>query len=209
VWEHWVALHSAVLDSSMSTPRRAPPADPFTAPLSLSPCPLRLHDPCRGREGALHACSHLRLLAGGVWRVDTRAPSPERVFGGRRMRPLAHTPCTTTLQSSSHPLSSYKPLSHHPTAASARSSSARWVPPCPALHTRADSTQHQTREGQTMCTWWRWCEAAVGHPHLAVTLSHTPLPGVLHTTCRTRQGWCRAHAWYVEPLALLIQPWEG
>jgi hypothetical protein len=135
----------------MSTPRRAPPADPFTAPLSLSPCPLRLHDPCRGREGALHACSHLRLLAGGVWRVDTRAPSPERVFGGRRMRPLAHTPCTTTLQSSSHPLSSYKPLSHHPTAASARSSSARWVPPCPALHTRADSTQHQTREGQTSC----------------------------------------------------------
>ena len=151
MWEHWVALHSAVLDSSMSTPRRAPPADPFTAPLSLSPCPLRLHDPCRGREGALHACSHLRLLAGGVWRVDTRAPSPERVFGGRRMRPLAHTPCTTTLQSSSHPLSSYKPLSHHPTAASARSSSARWVPPCPALHTRADSTQHQTREGQTSC----------------------------------------------------------
>jgi hypothetical protein len=87
----------------------------------------------------------------GVEGGHTRAPSPERVSGGRRMRPLAHTPCTTTLQSSSHPLSSYKPLSHHPTAASARSSSARWVPPCPALHTRADSTQHQTREGQTSC----------------------------------------------------------
>jgi hypothetical protein len=26
---------------------------------------------CRGREAALHACSHLRLSAGGMWRVDT------------------------------------------------------------------------------------------------------------------------------------------
>jgi hypothetical protein len=153
VWEHWVALHSAVLDSSMSTPRRAPPADPFTAPLSLSPCPLRLHDPCRGREGALHACSHLCLLAGGVWWVGTRVRRHQRGFPVEGGCALLHThaPCTTTLHSSSHPLSSYKPLSHHPTAASARSSSARWVPPCPALHTRADSTQHQTREGQTSC----------------------------------------------------------
>ena len=169
-------LHGAVLDSSMSTPRRAPPADPFTAPLSLSPCPLRLHDPCRGREGALHACSHLRLLAGGVWRVDTRVRRHQRGFPVEGGCALLHThaPCTTTLHSSSHPLSSHKPLSHHPTAASARSSSARWltqcrrwVPPCPALHTRADSTQLHPYRDRTACssTWRRAREQdAKRHP---------------------------------------------
>ena len=53
---------------------------------SLSPCPLRLHDPCRGREGALRVCSHLRVLAGGVWRVDTRAMSMERESCTHRRR---------------------------------------------------------------------------------------------------------------------------
>jgi hypothetical protein len=38
----------------------------------LYPSPLRLHDSCRGREAARHACSHPRLLPGGVWRRDTR-----------------------------------------------------------------------------------------------------------------------------------------
>jgi hypothetical protein len=65
--------------------------------LALSPCPLRLHDPCRGREGALHACSHPRLLAGGVWRTEgghTRAPSPKKVFRQKQrsnLRPSTHT----------------------------------------------------------------------------------------------------------------------
>jgi hypothetical protein len=81
-----VALHSAVLDSiTLSAPwtHRAvlhPHARTATGRvrltpsrhLSLSLCSLQLHDPCRGREGALHACSHLRVSAGGVWRVDTR-----------------------------------------------------------------------------------------------------------------------------------------
>jgi hypothetical protein len=87
-----VALHSAVLDSiTLSAPwtHRAvlhPHARTATGRvrltpsrhLSLSPCPLRLHDPSRGREGALHACSHLRVSAAGVWRADTRVRRHQR-----------------------------------------------------------------------------------------------------------------------------------
>jgi hypothetical protein len=105
----------------MDTPRCAPPACTHShrsgaadtsRNLSLSPCPLRLHDPCRGREGALHACSHLRVSAGGVWRVDTRvlSPSPERSFGGRRMRPPAHTLYRHTAQLPSSALPVHAPL---------------------------------------------------------------------------------------------------
>jgi hypothetical protein len=63
-----VALHSGVLDSiALHTPwthravlhphvRTATGRVRLTSSrhLSLSPCPLQLHDPCRGREGALH-----------------------------------------------------------------------------------------------------------------------------------------------------------
>jgi hypothetical protein len=130
-----VALHSAVLDSiTLSAPcaHRAmlhPHARTATGRvrltpsrhLSLSLCPLQLYDPCRGREGALHACSHPRVSAGGVWRVDTRVRRHQRglsVGGGcallhthpappRCTAPPIHSPCThpspTTPQQRQHP----------------------------------------------------------------------------------------------------------
>ena len=115
-----VALHSAALDSiTLYTPwthramlhphvRTATGRVRLTPSrrLSLSPCPLQLHDPCTGREGALHACSQLSVASWwGVEGGHTRASSPETSFGGRRMRPPAHTPCTPTLHSCPHPLS--------------------------------------------------------------------------------------------------------
>jgi hypothetical protein len=59
----------------ISTPRRAPPACAHAR-----------------KEGALHACSQLSLASWwGVGGGHTRALSPERSFGGRRMRPPTHT----------------------------------------------------------------------------------------------------------------------
>jgi hypothetical protein len=55
-------------------------------PLSLG---MRLNEPCRGREHAVHACSRRCLLAGRVWRVDTRVRRHQRglgSFGGRQMQ---------------------------------------------------------------------------------------------------------------------------
>ena len=85
--------------------------------LALSPCPLRLHGPCRGREGALHACSHLRsLVLLGVWRVDTRVRRHQMSLSVGGGCTLLHTHHAAQLP---HPLSLLcMPLSHHPTAAS-------------------------------------------------------------------------------------------
>ena len=115
-----------------------------------------------------------------------------RVFGGRRMRSCTQTPCTTTLHSCLSPLSPYTPLSHHPTAASAPSNSGGGCLRAAQLHTRTDGTQHQY-EGTDGCVLVEVSEQRFA-PHLAVALSHTPLPGVLRATCRTRQSWCRCEA---------------
>jgi hypothetical protein len=69
--------------------------------LSLSLCPLRLHGPVEGGR-ALCRCAHISArLCGGVG-GHTRAPLPERAFGGRRMRPPAHTPRCTAPPIRSH-----------------------------------------------------------------------------------------------------------
>jgi hypothetical protein len=161
-----VALHSAVLDSiTLSAPwthravlhphaRKATGRVRLTPSrhLSLSLCP-RLHDPSRGREGALHACSlPLHVSAGGVRRVDTRVRRHQRglsVGGGcallhthpappRCTAPPIHSPCTrpspTTPQQRQNP----------PTPPRVLPQCRRWVPPCrSALHTQADGAQHQ------------------------------------------------------------------
>jgi hypothetical protein len=75
---------------------------------------------------------HARVSWWGVEGGHTCATSPERSFN-RRMRPPAHTPCTTTLHSSPHPLSLYTSLSHHPTAASAPSNSTAGAHPVQAV----------------------------------------------------------------------------
>jgi hypothetical protein len=145
-----VALHSAVLDSitlqTPTAPLRAPPhartATPHlcTAPLGLCGCTTRVPERDRG-------CSVCALTSlASWWGVEgghTRAPSPERSFSGRRMHSCTHT----TLHSSPRSLSPCMPLSHHPTAASAPSSSAGAT--CPALHTRGLTAPSTSREEQT------------------------------------------------------------
>jgi hypothetical protein len=165
-----VALHSAVLDSiTLYTPwtHRAvlhPHVCTATGRVRLTPSrhlslsPLRLHDPytCRGRAGALHACSYLRALAGGVWRVDTRVRRHQRglrVFGRRRVRPPAHTPCTPKLHSKGHPLSLQCTLLSHSNVSTlqlrstphpvqggeCRSRRASCIPGCPSRSSRSSS----------------------------------------------------------------------
>jgi hypothetical protein len=61
--------------------------------------------------------AHIYACCKSWWGVEgghTRAPSPERAqgFGGKRVRPPTHTPCTPTLYSSPHPLSLH-PLPPH------------------------------------------------------------------------------------------------
>jgi hypothetical protein len=56
---------------------------------------------CTLSTGALHACSHIRLLAGGVWRVDTRVRRHQRGFSVGGGCTLLHP----TLHSCPHPLS--------------------------------------------------------------------------------------------------------
>ena len=73
--------------------------------LSFSPCSLQLYDPCRGRAGALHACSHIKASLWGVEGAPHTCHHQRglRVFSGRRMRlPAANTPCTTTLLTALH-----------------------------------------------------------------------------------------------------------
>jgi hypothetical protein len=90
---------------------------------------------CRGRVFR-SACGLTSALASwwGVEGGHTRAPGTREVFRWEVDAPsCTHTPCTTTLHSCLSPLSPYTPLSHHPIAASAPSSSTAGAHPVQAV----------------------------------------------------------------------------
>jgi hypothetical protein len=100
-------------------------------------------------HGVLISSMHPPARSGG--RVDTRVRRHQRGLSVEADAPSCiHTPCTTTLHSCFSPLSPYTLLSHYSSVSTLQlhrgcsPKCRRWVPPCrPALHTRADSTQHQ------------------------------------------------------------------